>query len=163
MWATWCIHMCSLTSSHERLYDDRVCDGTHWCAWHDSFMHVMCYRPIVYDVPFSRTCEAWLIHVTHSRDSFMWLIHVRDATYSCIYIHIYTYIHIYIHIYIYIYKYIYICVYIYIYIYIHIYTCRDSFIGLWYIYIHIYMYRHYDTDLPYVILCTTCVIWHIFF
>ena len=61
MCVTWLIH---------------VCDMTHSCVWHDSFM-----------------CVTWLIHVwdmIHScvwHDPFMcvtWLIHVCDMTHSCV-------------------------------------------------------------------------------
>jgi len=63
---TWLIHMC---------------DMTHSCVWHDSFMRVT----------YSFICLTWLIHmcdVTHSyvlRDSFIcvtWLIRMRDVTHS---------------------------------------------------------------------------------
>jgi len=78
---TWLIHMLACWP-----WLIHVCDMTHTCVWHDSYM---CVTWLIHVCPHLRDLRAWLIHVcdmTHSyvwHDSFIcvtWRIHMCDKT-----------------------------------------------------------------------------------
>jgi len=91
---TWLIHTASLSLS--RCVGTYMCDMTHSCVWHDSFIYMtwlihMCdvTNSHVWSDAFIRVI--WLIHVWHTNTSYawhdpfirvIWLIHMCDTTNS---------------------------------------------------------------------------------